>query len=423
MVNGEYYMRTLRRSFLAASMLAAISPIASAAPTYKVLHVFHTATDGFQPQFGVTIGAGGVLYGTTTFGGPSQAGTIFAVKPPKTGSTKWRESILYSFMAKSDGANPLGGLAIGANGVLYGGVGTSAGGDGMEYSLTPANHRQTMWAEATLHAFSGADGDGPDGTPLVGPDGSLYGMTLFGGASGNGGVFKLTPPAPGSTTWTETTLWSFTGGADGKFPLAGLTAGPGGVLYGTTQEGGSVGAGVVFQLTPPGSGQTQWTETVIHNFAGQGGGDGADPFDSGVTIGKSGALFGTTIAGGTASGGTVYELTPPRKGATQWSETVLHSFLNGTDGLEPISGVAVDASGALYGMSAEGGPNNLGLVYKLVPPGKGSSEWSLLNLHTFAGGNDGGNPQGLLKIDAAGNVYGTTVGDLTRGGTVYTLAP
>src|ERR1700756_5147427 len=105
--------------------------------------------------------------------------------------------------------------------------------------------------ETVLHSFSGNDGAQPIAGLIADGNGNLYGTTAKGGASGNGVVFKL---APGGT---YTVLYSFTGGSDGRFPQAGLIADRSGNLYGTTQFGGATGNGVVFKITPGG------TETVL----------------------------------------------------------------------------------------------------------------------------------------------------------------
>ena len=151
---------------------------------------------------------------------------------------------------------------------------------------------------------------------VVSEGGSLFGTTYsagdeFCGAFGCGVVFELTPPTASGGAWTETTLHTFGEvSGDGNFPMAPLTIGPGGTLYGTTYggsnpcpdpiEGGdSYGCGTVFELTPPASPGGTWGYSVIYNFTGADG-DGALP-TAGVVVGKSGALFGTTSAGGSAA--------------------------------------------------------------------------------------------------------------------------
>ena len=140
--------------------------------------------------------------------------------------------------------------------------------------------------EITLYSFKGSnssDGSAPECNLIFDSAGNLYGTTEEGGAYGYGVVFKLTPGG------TETVLYSFTGGNDGAYPAASLIMDPSGNLYGTTEEGGASGLGVVFKV-PPGGG----LETVLHSF---GGSDGAYP-TANVVMDASGNLYGTTEAGG-----------------------------------------------------------------------------------------------------------------------------
>jgi len=128
-------------------------------------------------------------------------------------------------------------------------------------------------------------------------------------------------------------------------------------LYGTTTLGGAVGAGTVFKLS-----RTE-TETILHSFTG--GADGIFP-QAALILDKNGNLYGTTEYGGSFDLGTVFELTPTGM------ETVLHSFANdGTDGIYPLAGVAIDTAGNLYGTTVEGGGGNCeggcGVVFKIVP--------------------------------------------------------
>jgi len=181
------------------------------------------------------------------------------------------------------------------------------------FKLRPPGPRKTTWTEQVLHRFAGAPKDGAN--PLAGLllDGvDLYG-TAAGGPSGLGAVFKLSPPS-GGTSWTETVLHRFTGGTSGSTPPAGLIADSKGDLFGTTSHGGTGplgGDGTVFELSPPAAGRKLWTETVLYRF--KGGGDGAGPA-AGLIAEAKGDLFGTTIMGGTgcfAGGcGTVFKVVP-----------------------------------------------------------------------------------------------------------------
>jgi uncharacterized repeat protein (TIGR03803 family) len=132
---------------------------------------------------------------------------------------------------------------------------------------------------------------------------------MGGSASGDGDgvVYSLTPPAAGQPAWTQAVIHSFQG-SDGFYPYAGLIFGPGGILYGTTQDNTNGNDGSVFSLTPPAAGQADWTENTLYIFQG-GSTDGAYPYAP-LLLNKTGDLFGTTYFGGTDGRGTVFELTP-----------------------------------------------------------------------------------------------------------------
>jgi uncharacterized repeat protein (TIGR03803 family) len=207
------------------------------------------------------------------------------------------------------------------------------------FKLTPPAPGLTRWTETVLYSFAGT-GDGciPQyGRLIFSSKGALFGTTrgttrVIGAASGT--VFKLKPPAPGQTLWTEKVLYSFKGGSDGSQPWAGLIFDSEGALYGTTYFGGPKNFGTVFKLAPPAAGQTEWTETVLHRFHGVAGGDGENPA-GGLVFDSAGALYGTTLAGGAISLGTAFKLTPPAAGQTHWTETVLSDLPNG--GANPLA--------------------------------------------------------------------------------------
>jgi uncharacterized repeat protein (TIGR03803 family) len=199
---------------------------------------------------------------------------------------------------------------------------------------------------------------------------------------------------PATAATTESVLYKFNGGSDGANPHAGLISDSKGILYGTTWHGGGTGCGgkgcgTVFRLVPPIPPATKWTEQVLYRF--QGGSDGAAPF-AGLVLDSKGALYGTTLAGGVSFGlGTVFKLTQPAPGHTQWAEQVLYRFTGtGTDGAGPQAGLVFDSTGALYGTtSGGGGPANCGTVFKLAPPAPGHTQWTETVLYSFAGRGDG----------------------------------
>ncbi|MFY9720665.1 MAG: choice-of-anchor tandem repeat GloVer-containing protein, partial [Candidatus Cybelea sp.] len=273
--------------------------------------------------FGVTDGGGGT--GTTCTNAPTGCGTVFEISTKGTGY-----KVLYDFKGGKDGAAPQSSLTVGTGGVLYGVTANGGGakpcpaGCGTAFSLTP---KAGKYAESVLYRFQGTlsskviDGEIPTrGRGLyLASDGTLVGTTQAGGTGpcgilflgGCGIVFTLTPKGKG---YVEGTPYTFQGSSDAQGPNEELTAGKNGVLYGTGFLAGggsacSVGCGAIFALTPSNSG---YKEKVIYSF--QGGKDGALPYD-GVTIDKSGKLFGTTYLGGgsTTCGtgcGTVFSVTP-----------------------------------------------------------------------------------------------------------------
>ena len=230
------------------------------------------------------------------------------------------------------------------------------------------------YTETVLHSFGDGSNDGqnPEAGLILDGAGNLYSTTPVGGIHGWGTVFELSPREGGG--YTETVLHSFDyNGSDGAYPLAGLIFDGTGNLYGTTNEGGIhttcfgyPGCGTVFELLPRQGGG--WTETVLHSFGS--GTDGIVPA-AGLIMDTAGNLYGTTYEGGIRGGGTVFELSPREGGG--YTETVLHSFGSGTDGYFPFAGLIFDAAGNLYGTTDYGGIhetcdlNACGTVFELVP--------------------------------------------------------
>lgn len=282
----------------------------SAQWTETILHSFAGGErDGSTPAGGLVFGKNGVLYGVTQHGGKQHLGTVFALHPPTNGAEVWAEKVLFSFTGQGDaGVSPSAGVVVSADGTLYG---TALGYAGVAFALNAGSGGS--WTESVLYAFGSQPGDGgtPYGGVVMGNNGKLYGTNNAGGppssicvppVAGCGTVFELAPGAEGGN-WTEKVIYAFTSPySDGANPVAGVVIGPGGILYGTTTDG----PGTVFQLAPPTAPGNVWTETVLHTFTGRNG-DGSDPVAN-LVIGPNGAIYGTTVGGGTAGMGTVFAL-------------------------------------------------------------------------------------------------------------------
>ncbi len=392
----------------------------------EVLYSFQHGSGGTLPLGNLILDKAGNLYGVAEQGGASNDGAVYKLTRGTGGH--WTERVLYGFRGGSDGSSPQGSLMFDRAGNLYGttyGGGNSScfGGCGTVFELTPAENGP--WSETILYTFTGgADGGLPKAGLVLDASGNFYGTTYAGGnptcnGSSCGVVFELSPT---NGRWTETVLYRFTGGNDGASPMGGVIADSRGNLYGTASLAGKYGGGTVFELAPAQGGQ--WIETVLHTF--KGGRDGYFPA-AGLVVHQAHHLYGTTYAGGgdgaCGSGGcgTVFQLAPGAGG--KWKETVLHRF-DIKDGRESFATPVFDKAGHLYATAFEGGGmNNCGTAFELTPSAHGM--WKDTVLHTFcAGSNDGATPEGSLVRDQTGHLYGVTgEGGMSDGGTVFEITP
>jgi hypothetical protein len=332
-----------------------------------------------------------------------------------------RLTTLYSFAGGMDGAVPVAGLVMDSSGNLFGttSAGGSIGNTGTVFELVKSSDGSYSQAKI-LHSFiGGTDGSTPYAQLIMDSNGNLFGTTIAGGGNNNAGtVFELVKSGDGSYS-QATILYSFTGGADGNHPFAGLVMDSGGNLFGTTLSAGSGGEGTVFELVKSGDGSYA-RATILHSFGG--GMDGARPY-AGLAMDGSGNLFGTTSSGGGSSNwGTVFELV--KNGDGSYSQpTILYSFSGGTDGGRPFGNLIVDSRGNLFGTTDPGGNNNsnAGTVFELVKNGDGSYS-QLKTLHAFSGEADGAYPYAGLHMDSSGNLFGTaSAGGGDNEGTVFEL--
>jgi hypothetical protein len=133
----------------------------------------------------------------------------------------------------------------------------------------------------------------------------------MGGAelSNNGAIYELSPPSGGGTEWTETLLYTFTGGKDGAIPQNDILMDSTGAIYSTTAAGGTGNHGIAFKLAPPGAGETAWTLKILYSFKREPDGDYSDGGFTAVKMGKNTVLIGTTLLGGVDDNGIIFELT------------------------------------------------------------------------------------------------------------------
>jgi uncharacterized repeat protein (TIGR03803 family) len=371
-------------------------------------------------------------------------------------SAEWKERVLYSFQGGArDGSLPVGGVVFDSQGNLYGvlqeygpeSCAPLANECGAVFQLTPPAHKGDPWTETLIYKFQGKganDGESPNGGLLIDGRGNLYGVTAYGGtgncvllgvSAGCGTVYEISPPKQKGRAWTETILYSFPTSKQGYVPRGDLVFDGAGNLYGATLFGGGKGTtcdpfyqycGAVFELSPPKKQGGNWTEKVLHAFAA--GTDGFNP-NGGLVLDSEGAVYGTTPLGGNqlcnfgngqVGCGIAFELTSSNRRVGPWTEKVLHRFTEKPDGGGPNGGLIFDAKGSLYGTAGGGGRYGSGVVFRLSR--ERSGQWVESVLYDFTGGDGGQGPNGPLRFDSDGNLYGTAIGGAYFSGVVFRLS-
>ena len=394
------YVITVPIALLATLLFLAGASQPAQSQTYSVIYNFTAeGNDGGSPYGGPTLDHSGNLYGTTYTGGTYGSGSVYRLSP---NGSSWTYDSLYSFKAGPDGVGPgFGSLALGPDGALFG---TTEGGGyfGTAFAICACAE-----GESQIHSFGvGSDGAQPIGGLVMDSTGNFYGTASLGGAYGNGTVYE---EVRSGETWTESTLYSFIGTNDGTNPASTLSLDANGNIYGTTSFGGANDVGMVFELSPSGSG---WEQTVLYTF--QGLNDGQNPL-GGVTFDEAGNLYGTTFDGGVNGGGTVYELSPSASG---WTFSTLYSFTGIYGG--PYNKLAL-SKGNLYGATLNDGADGFGSVFELT---RAKGGWKFTDLYDFAGASEGAEPYGSVAVDSNGNIFGTTnEGGSDNQGLVFEITP
>jgi uncharacterized repeat protein (TIGR03803 family) len=329
------------------------------------------------------------------------------------------EKVLHAFLGGRDGENPIAGLLADKHGALYGttlnggsGSGSGAAGSASGYgTVFKLTPSTSGYTESIIYRFLGGfDGQHPYGSLIDDGSGALYGTTR-GTQDLPGTVFKLVPSERG---YAETVLHEFAGSpSDGQGPLAGLALDSTGALYGTTLTGGTANVGTVFKISTTGTGYR-----ILYNF--KAASDGAGPGYGSLLVDRMGALYGTTIAGGgSCYCGVVYKLT---RAGSDYTERLLYHFQDATTGETPYGGLVADPSGNLYGTTALGGIENNGVVFRLT---LGNAAYTESVLHRFTGGRDGASPYAGLLETKGGELFGETIsgGTAYNAGTVFKISP
>ncbi len=369
-------------------LLVAAAPVAASAQTYTDLYNFDTSSN---PIGTLAQGRDGNLYGTTENGGTygdceyeRTCGTVFQVKPSGT------FRVLYNFDI-FHGADPYGGLTLGMDGNFYGT--TAYGGSTGKNCSVDDQGCGTIFkitksgSLTTLYSFpyGGADMF-PYAAPIQATDGNFYGTT------GVGTAYKIAPSG------AFTSLGSLPGQT--AAPLLQATDR---TFYGTTNSGGTHGVGTIFKVTPKGIVKT------VSNFDGA---HGASPLYGSLIQGSDGNFYGTGYEGGSYGAGVVFKLTLPK------TITVLHNFPDPNypnDGTSPWSGLVQATDGNFYGVTTYGGAKGGGVIFQITPAGGYSI------LHSFDS-ISGLYPTSSPMQHTNGKIYGLAGGWGTReGGVVYSL--
>jgi uncharacterized repeat protein (TIGR03803 family) len=302
---------------------------------FEVLHAFKGKPDGAYPEASLLASGHGKLYGTTFEGGDSDFGMVFELKPDK-------KKVLHSFIGDTDGVGPVAPLIKDGLGNLYStaryGLGTNKG---TIFKIAPDN------TFSVLFTFTTDEQGSPSEAGLYADAaGNLYGSTEFGGAKESGTIYKLTPEGVMSV------VYEFQGGADGAGPVGALVTDDAGNFYGATLGGGTSNFGTIFKLMPDG------VKTTLHIFQGPDQGDGYDV--EAPLMAKGGAFYGTTQFGGGENAGTIFKVWP------DGTYRVVYSFKTQGDAKLPYAPLTKGPDGALYGTTVAGGAGSGGTIFKLT---------------------------------------------------------
>ncbi len=338
-------------------------------------------TDGAQPVGQLLEGKDGILYGVTYSGGSTNRGTVFKLNKDGSG---YAELVLLTNVSA-----PLAGVIQGTDGFLYGS--TSVGGSSNVGTIFKVNTNGSAFQVVFNFDTTTTNGWGPSGSLALWTNGMLYGTTSQGGSSNVGTIFKINTNGSSFAL-----LHGFSGANDGANPDAGVWVANDGFLYGTTQNGGSNNFGTVFKVDANGG-----NYSILHHFGGTARNDGRLPAGR-IVLGSDGLLYGATYNGGTEDIGTLFRISTNGN-----AYAVVHHFIReDIGGYQPWTGLVEGSNGVFYGTTRYGNTNSndAGTVFKINGDGGG---YGLLHQLTGTGG-DGTQPRGALLIGSDNALYGTT---------------
>ena len=383
--NGKLYGMTYQGGTNNTGVIFSFDPATS---TYTKLKDFDY-TNGSYPYGSLIQASNGKLYGTTGYGGSSDAGVIFSFDPSTSGYTKLKD---FDFTI---GSNPHSNLIQASNGKLYGLTvygGNDYQGVIFSFDLSAATYTK-------LKDFDGSsDGGNPYGSLVQASNGKLYGMTTYGGNSGDGVIFSFEPSVSAFTK-----LRDFGINEDGRYVYGGLMQASNGKLYGMTNEGGSSDAGVIFSIDP-----ATFTYTKLKDFDYINGGN---PYGS-LMQGTNGKLYGMTAYGGISDAGVIFSFDPL---TSIYTKLIDFDYTNGG---EPYGNMMQASNGKLYGMTVYGGINDEGVIFSFDPS---TSIYTKLVDFDYT---NGGEPYGNMIQASNGKLYGMTAyGGSSDYGVIFSFDP
>lgn len=347
---------------------------------YTVLHSLgEAAQDGTNSAAPLTL-SGGMLYGTTLFGGTYGGGTVFKIGIAGDGYTR-----LHDFGSAQDGATLWGRVIIGLDGLLYGT--TLEGGTHGKGTVFKMDTNGGSYSVLYNFGADANDGANPYTRLAQGGDGTLFGVTYAGGTGDAGTIFNI---STNGTAYSVLHDFGITDG-DGSHPWAGILVNSG-MLYGTTYDGGTNNLGTVFRINANGSGYT-----ILHSFSAE---DAQHPY-SALVLGSDAAIYGTTWLGGSADRGAIFRI------RSDGTYDLLYSF---DQGKNPYCRLYLGSDGLFYGTTESGGTYNLGTAFRMQVVGEGGldlSETSTLTLRVMASDPD---PDESLTYSLEAAPDGMTIG-------------